>query len=157
MSLIRFGRAREYQFLRREDVRTRWDLKSATHFLNSFRNDAVAFGALRREASAFGGLSSKGNLSDDQVIQILARQLVAGELLVALPHRLKQFDHLEKANPDTPSAPREARVVEQVEDPNTFDSAHDGVAQAAVLIAAAQAGVPFCEECQKETEAAAAR
>lgn len=150
MSLIRFGRGREYQFFRREDIRMRWDLKSATSFLNGFRTDPVAMAQFRRQAIASGAGGAHGNLSEEQIIQTMARQLVSGELVVVQPQRVPQAP-ITPSQPETlPVAPpREARVAERPEDEPTFDSGHDGVAQAAVLIAAAKAAYPFCEECQK--------
>lgn len=104
----------------------------------------------RRQALKTASGPNAGNLSDEQVIQIIARQLVAGELLVALPQRMIQKDHLvPEVIPTTATGPREAREQEEPEDENTFDSDHDGVTQAAVLIAAAKAAYPFCEECQQ--------
>jgi hypothetical protein len=150
MSLIRFGRGREFQFFRREDIRMRWDLRSATQLLSEFRSDPVAMATLRRQAMTTGAGGAQGNLTDEQVIQVIARQMVAGELVVALPQRERKM--LAVRPPAEASAPQEqppARVAERPEDEPTFDSGHDGVAQAAVLIAAAKAAYPFCEECQK--------
>jgi len=148
--LIRFGRGREYQFFRREDVRMRWDLKAATQFLNGFRSDAVAMAQFRRQAMAGGSGAGPGALTEEQLIQVIARQMVSGELLVVLPQRERQV-----SIPRAPAAvqeappPRERRAAEPEEEIDTFDSDHDGVAQAAVLIAAAKAAFPFCQECQK--------
>ena len=44
-------------------------------------------------------------------------------------------------------APQASGPAEVVEDDPTFENDHDGVAQAAVLLAAARAAFPFCEEC----------
>ena len=65
MSSIRFGRAREYQFFRREDIRMRWDLRSAVQFLNEFRGDAVVMSNFRGQVKA----STSANITDEQVIQ----------------------------------------------------------------------------------------
>jgi hypothetical protein len=149
MSSIRFGRGREYQFFRQEDVRRNWDLRSAAQFLNGFRTDAVAMASFRRQVSK-QTTASPANLSDEQVIQSLARMLVAGDFMVALPERQRHRDPIElRAPASAPSAPRAAAPVEVVEDAPTFESDHDGVAQAAVLIMAARSGFAFCEECAK--------
>lgn len=150
MSLIRFGRGREYQFFRREDIRARWDLKAATQFLNGFRSDAVAMAQFRRQAVAAGAGVGPGALSEEQLIQVIARQMVSGELVVVYPQRDRQVPTPRPAAAvQEQPAPRESRVAEPEEEVATFDSDHDGVAQAAVLIAAAKAAYPFCEECQK--------
>ena len=146
MSSIRFGRGREYQFFRRDDIRMRWDLRSAVQFLNEFRGDAVAMANFRRQVKA----SASVNISDEQVIQSLARMLVAGEYLVALPQRMRQLETLDLRVPAAaPAEPRASAPAEVVEDDPTFESNHDGVAQAAVLLAAARAAFPFCEECAR--------
>ncbi|MBI2685712.1 MAG: hypothetical protein HYX27_05310 [Acidobacteria bacterium] len=150
MSLIRFGRGRDYQFFRREDIRMRWDLRSATQFLGGFRNNAVAMETFRREALKISGGAGSSTLSDEQVLQIIARQLVSGDLMVALPYRERQAPQLRFIE-DAPAAapPPAAKVAERPEDGPTFIGNHDGVAQAAALIAAAKAAYPFCEECAK--------
>jgi hypothetical protein len=149
MSAIRFGRGREYQFFRREDIRMRWDLRSAVQFLNGFRADAVTMTTFRREVAKEVSASA-ADLSDEQVVQSLARMLVAGDFLVALPQRMKHKDPIDLGAPaPAPSAPRDRAPVEVVEDNPTFENDHDGVAQAAVLLAAAQAAFPFCEECAR--------
>jgi len=147
MSSIRFGRGREYQFFRREDIRMRWDLRSAVQFLNEFRGDAMAMSNFRRQVKAS---TAAANISDEQVIQSLARMLVAGEYLVAMPQRQRQMETLDLRAPAAPApAPRASGPAEVVEDDPTFENDHDGVAQAAVLLAAARAAFPFCEECAR--------
>jgi len=149
MSAIRFGRGQDYQFFRQEDIRRSWDLRSAVQFLNGFRADAVAMANFRRQVKK-DIIASPANLSDEQVIQSLARLMVSGEFMVALPERQRHRDPLELRAPVTaPSAPRDSAPVEVVEDDPTFENDHDGVAQAAVLIDAARAGFPFCAECAK--------
>lgn len=128
----------------------RWDLKTATQFLNGFRTDAVAMAQFRRHALSAGAGAGPGGLTEEQLIHVIARQMVTGELLVVLPQRDRQV-----STPRAPAAPQEAppprerKAPEPEEEVATFDSDHDGVAQAAVLIAAAKAAYPFCQECQK--------
>lgn len=149
MSAIRFGRGQGYQFFRQEDIRRNWDLRTAVQFLNGFRADAVAMANFRRQVKK-EITASPANLSDEQVIRSLARMMVSGEFMVALPERQHHRDPLELRAPVTaPSAPRESTPVEVVEDEPTFANDHDGVAQAAVLIEAARGAFPFCAECAK--------
>jgi hypothetical protein len=156
MSSIRFGRGREFQFFRREDIRSRWDLPAAVQFLNGFRGDAVAMSHFRRQVGELG--ASTAALTDEQVIQSVARMLVAGELLVVPPQRMRQREtlNLRESAAAVEPAPRRAGPAEVVEDDPTFESDHDGVAQAAVLLAAALAAFPFCEECARHSALQAA-
>jgi len=52
------------------------------------------------------------------------------------------------------NAPASQRPGKDREDPEgaTFNSAHDGSAQGAALVSAAESGAPFCEECEKEAK-----
>lgn len=128
----------------------RWDLKAATQFLNGFRSDAVAMAQFRRQALTAGAGAVPGALSEEQLIQVIARQMVSGELLVVLPQRERQVSSPRPAAAQQEAPPpRERRAAEPEEEVDTFDSDHDGVTQAAVLIAAAKAAYPFCQECQK--------
>lgn len=149
MSTIRFGRGREYQFFRREDIRARWDLNSATQFLNRFRADSIAMAGFRRQVTGTGANGTK--LTDDQVLQSVARLMVAGELIVALPQQERRKDELPSA-PMPPPVHQERAAkppAEIPEDEPTFSSDNDGTRQAAVLITAAATGVAFCEECAR--------
>jgi hypothetical protein len=148
MSLIRFGRGREYQFFRREDVRMRWDLPAAVQFLTRFRTDPAAMAGFRKQI-ARGNPTVDQRLSDEKVIQSMARLLVSGEVIIAMPQR-DDRNALRIAEPEKAQTPKPApKAQEEVEDEPTFDSDHDGVLQAAVLIAAARAAYPFCEECAR--------
>jgi hypothetical protein len=150
MSSIRFGRGREYQFFRREDIRSRWDLASATSFLNGFRSDGVAMSTFRREVAAKLSPAGQSSISDDQIIHSMARMLVTGEFVVALPAGERKPLHIRIPDVAPAPPPRPAPApIEATEEEPTFDSDHDGVAQAAVLIEAARAAFPFCEECAR--------
>lgn len=156
MSSIRFGRGSYYQFYRREDIRTRWDLHSALQFLNGFRSDATAMAMLRRQVSKNGTATSQANVPDEQIVQTLARMLVSGELVVAYPNRQRYPDSPppEAEAPPAAPPPRQKKETAPIEDEPTFDGKHDGVAQAAVLIQAARSGIPFCEECSRAAKSA---
>ena len=159
MSSIRFGATHEFQFLRREDVRTRWTLESALDFLRRFHNDTAALAGFRRLARSQGrgsamatGAASAVAANDQQLFQTIARMMVSGELLLVKPHGLIDHGHLSlkvTSDPVAVAPPPAAKVPELVDEDNTFDTDHDGVAQAAVLRAAALHGVPFCAECER--------
>jgi hypothetical protein len=151
MSAIRFGRGTFYQFFRREDIRMRWDLASAMQFLNEFRKDALIMANFRRQAQTEAATAVQPPQSDDEVLKRIAAKMVRGEIIVALPLRERHRDTLRttEAEPKTAAA-KETKTAEVFEDEPTFESNHDGEAQAEVLKAAAAAGIPFCEECERE-------
>lgn len=151
MSSIRYGRGHQYHFFRRQEIRSRWDLASATQFLNQFRKDGSALALLRRQVLSSPALGGQGALTDDQVIAALARMLVSGDLVVVPPERGQLLaTQGAEAVAETQAPPPPPRTApEPEEEPPTFDGDHDGVTQAAVLIAAAREAFPFCEECQK--------
>lgn len=151
MSSIRVGATHEFQLLRREEVRTRWTLDSALDFLNRYRNDTAALAGFRRLVPLKGhGITATAH--DQQLFQVIARMMVSGELLLVKPRGLIDHGHLSlklgaaAVVQAPPPAPKETEIVEET---NSFDSEHDGVAQAAVLRAAALIGVPFCAECAR--------
>jgi len=151
MSSIRFGATNEFRILRREQVRTRWTLESALDFLKRFRNDSAALAGFRRLVPPKGhGITATAN--DQQLFHIIAKMLVSGELLIVKPHGLIDHGHLSRKVSATAVAeapPPPAKSPEIVDETNTFDPDHDGVAQAAVLRAAALHGIPFCAECAR--------
>jgi hypothetical protein len=149
MSSIRVGATHEFQLLRREEVRTRWTLESALDFLKRFRNDTAVLAGLRRLVPSKGhGITA----NEQQLFQAIARMMVSGELLLVKPRGLIDHGHLSlkiAAAAVVQPPPPAVKEPEIVEETNTFDSDHDGVAQAAVLRAAALNGVPFCAECAR--------
>jgi len=151
MSSIRFGATHEFQLLRREEVRTRWTLETALDFLKRFRSDTAALAGFRRLVPSKGrGISAAAN--DQQLFQAIARMMVSGELLIVKPQGLIDHGHLSlkvTAPAVAEAPPAERKEQEIIEESNTFDSDHDGVAQAAALRAAAADGVPFCAECAR--------
>ena len=152
MSSIRFGRGREYQFFRREDVRLRWDLQSAVQFLNGFRSDKAAMAGFRWQVLASGTGGPQANLADEQVIQSLGQMLASGALVVVPPDRKRHIDLLGTGTPVSAPAEKKKATKEQAEvfeDAPTFEPDNDGAAQAKVLVAAAAGAYPFCEECAR--------
>lgn len=151
MSSIRFGATHEFQLLRREEVRTRWTLETALDFLKRFRNDTAALSGFRRLVPSKGrGITAA--TSDQQLFHAIAKMMVSGELLIVKPQGLIDHGHLSlkvTASAVAEAPPAERKEPEIIEETNTFDSDHDGVAQAAALRAAAANGVPFCAECAR--------
>jgi len=85
MSVIRFGRGREYQFFRREVVRSRWDLAAAVHRLHGLRRDAAAISLFRGKDGTLGQATAGRTV--ERVNQSVTRVLVAGRVLIALRQR----------------------------------------------------------------------
>jgi hypothetical protein len=144
MSTIRFGATHEYQILRREEVRLRWTKETALRFLGRFQNDPTALAGFRKLVPQSRGTQ---NLLDE-----IARMMVSGQLLIVEQRGLVDKNHLSlKVSTDEAPAPPPQRATEPEpeEEVPTFVAEHDGQAQAATLIAAAQSGVPFCEECTR--------
>jgi hypothetical protein len=152
MSTIRFGATNEYQIFRRDEIRSRWTLETASRFLAKFKNDTAAMAGFRKLAGAGAGVGR--GLSDQQVLQAIARQMVSGQLLIAEQRGLVDKGHLSgkapEASPEPPPRERQSEAAATPDDPETFEPDHDGVAQANVLIAASASGVPFCEQCSRD-------
>lgn len=85
MSGIRFGRGREYQFFRREDVCSRWDLAAAVDVLNGLRGNTAAISLFRPEVGTLG--QATAGLTDAQMNQSITPVVVAGKSLVPPPQR----------------------------------------------------------------------
>jgi hypothetical protein len=91
--------------------------------------------------------------ADDQGVNFapLVEKLLTSGQLVPVYHGFP--DHADAASEGAPaphtSVAKVSQEREEVVDPNTFGSDHLIAAQVAAMIAAAEAGVPFCEECNK--------
>jgi hypothetical protein len=148
MSTIRFGATHEYQILRREEVRSRWTKETALRFLGRFKNDPVALAGFRKLVP--------NSRSEQGLLDEVARMMVSGQLLIVEQRGLVDHNHLSlKITPSEAPAPppQRASEPEPEEEAPTFAAEHDGQAQAATLVAAASAGVPFCEECARSEAA----
>lgn len=157
MGSLRIHRGNEVQFFRREEIRSNWTTETALNFLGAYRNDAAAISTLRQLMLHGQTGSSAGRLSVDELLQNIARQMVSGQLIVAVPAVRTDVARL-NVDPEPAPAPAKpmAKVKDAPEDPPTFEPSHDAAAQAAVLVAAAQSGVPFCEECERQASDRAA-
>jgi len=107
----------------------------------------------RRHAEPLGRL-------DDDGIERLAGWLSAGEIRLAEQPAgwLMSYGEIEEEEAAPVSAARPAAATDEpAAEERTFGDDADAEASAAVLREAAQAGVPFCEKCQKAARDAAAR
>lgn len=132
------------------------------------RGDAE--GILRERKSDYGFLFELRDLlsrtdpvhrmTDEQVIETIACRLATRELLLRVTERRWEGDPGGNEKSEKQSVPEPVhgssapspKIVEPEQ--NFFASSHDGAAQAAALEAAAESGVPFCEECEKQKRAA---
>lgn len=143
-----------------EVVRFR-NAQEAFGFFRPLALDTIAMHSLRHLAShiGMGNLSNSGDLD---VLSYLATE-IARQRLTLLRRRIPQSSAT--ASKDTRQgstpAPRMAAPVaasrgedEREPDPPTFGPVVAQDVQAATLIAASVAGVPFCEECEKTARAA---
>lgn len=119
----------------------------ADSLLRRLAHDAPSLSALRSMLPAYSGST---RLTWHSALRRLAELLWRGDLL--LHHRrFARAEHpLEINAGSTASAaappPPRSKVTEEID---TFPAGHDPAGQAKALKEAAQAGVPFCEECQK--------
>lgn len=99
-------------------------------------------------------------MTDEQVIETIACRLATRELLLRVTERHWEGDPGGNEKSEKQSVPEPVHGPStpspKVEEPEQsfFDSSHDGAAQAAALQAAAESGIPFCQECEKQKRAA---
>lgn len=165
------------------DSDRRVEIRSAREGLIRFRQHAEAVHYFRRHRGRPGLIATLrqmlaehrhlhvGRLSDDEVIDEVARRLLNGSLqllemrepraeasaalqgLLARP--AEEPIEVEAVAPAPPPAAAKPVAKEApAPEPEMFESSLDVAAQVAALTSAAASGVPFCEEC---TRAAAAR
>jgi len=143
------------------------DLLSAHSMLEPFlqhcKLDLQIMAAFRRltqylpaALSPTPGAGLAGQTPADELLKRIAAALRARQL------RAFRIEREESGGAPPPEAgqaagptPAAAPPPAQEPDPDTFGANHDAQNQAASLQAAAAAGVPFCEECEKQRRAAA--
>lgn len=105
-----------------------------------------------RRLAASNRLIDPFRLSQDQILEALARQMAAGWLLVE--RRWRDIPSTRDLPPQKVVVPRKAPVPDAppAADPSTFDPDHDALSQAETLTNAAENGAPFCEECARAAE-----
>jgi hypothetical protein len=127
-------------------------------FLRQYKPDLAVMSHLRDVLTLSDPVSL---FSDDEVVRTVAWRLVARQLRFRkyFWRPRKEMPAEETSQPptqDTSSSTGLTSPTSEEPDPSTFAGNHDGQAQAAALRAAAASGVPFCEECEKQRQAAAA-
>lgn len=134
-----------------------WDRAGALKLLSSFSRDSLALAAFRRLLSANLLNRGFGRARDAQVVEEIARLLVSGDLLVGwepMPWgagAAEQKEWREAPVHEPVVVPRTRRVwqgpshVPPPVEPPVYAAGHDGAAQAAALVAAAEHGAGWCD------------
>jgi len=142
------------------------DTHAARERVAAAAGDSAAVLPLRLVAPALADGTDWSRVDDQAVVDQIGAALAQGRLLIGATQQL-QLRRLVSAEPPVPpppppppaaaSAPRSAPAAAPppaVE--TTFGSELDVQAMVAVLVQAAQDGVPFCEECARAAAEAAA-
>ena len=153
-------------FGRRDRSKLKWrrftDAEGATRFLQSVTSDFDTINNLRRWAADHG--SSFRQHRD--LIRHAAAHLVSGELRVPHSEALVRSNYLGSSSVNmselperTPKTPGERTTPSSFHKPESASSPNasqasvqpniDVAKQIAILLAAAQSGTPFCEQCEK--------
>jgi hypothetical protein len=146
--------ATEPQLLWRHAVSSR-DRSSALAFLRRLRTSAGAMWNLRQFVWKSTGSTDLSRIDDDQILEQVATLVSSGEAVIGFRMLLRGGGGGAEEAPARPqpapaAAPPSPRAEREREaDPPTFVPHHDAAMQAQALIAAAQNGVPFCEECAR--------
>jgi pyruvate/2-oxoglutarate dehydrogenase complex dihydrolipoamide acyltransferase (E2) component len=137
------------------------DSVAARQWLAPAVGDDAALAALRRNALLLADGTDLSRLDDPALFDHLGTVLAEGRLRTGGETRrlLKLVQKVTSASPPPPpppaSAPRAAPAAPPPVVETTFGSELDVAAMVAVLVQAAQDGVPFCEECARAAAASA--
>lgn len=142
----------EPAFVRNREATNRW--------LSTFLSDDVGQGRLREMAHATGDGLGLATLKPHQILDHLTDCIATGRLRVCgkggvVPHEAPMELTTGMAPPGPPPEPvarSSSAPAAAPPEPPTLPPV-DGEAMAAVLVAAADDGVPFCEICEKNKQA----
>ena len=141
------------------------DFVSARQWLAQAAGDDAAMATLRLSALSLSDGIDISRLDDQQLIEQLAPALAAGRLPGLGPTRTAAMYKLVLARPPAPPPPppvpssrpaAASPAAAPAEAETTFGSELDVAAMVAVLVQAAQDGMPFCAECAKAAARVAA-
>jgi hypothetical protein len=131
----------------------------AEDFQRQYRSDAMTVAQLREFLTQ---TEPAHRMTDDQVIEMIASRLASRQLLLRVTPRRWEGDPTggdenndKSSAPSPPPAASSSAAKTTAPEPSSFGAGHDSEAQAAALVAAAESGVPFCQECEKQNRAAA--
>jgi hypothetical protein len=145
-----------------EAITSPGDVANARLWLAPAVGDDAALAALRLAALALADGTELSRLDDHQLFDHLAALVADGRLRTAGARPELRRLVLAAAPAPAPAplpvapAPRAAPVAPPPAAETTFGSELDVAAMVAVLVQAAQDGVPFCEECARAAAEAAA-
>lgn len=149
----RIGR---YQIYERGEVRSRWTAASADIFVRRFLGDSAAIRLFREMVAST--LSTGAHGTDADVLARVAKMLVSGDLILTEPKaQAPPAGQMGVRAPVVPEARRmmkAAPVLEEAEP--TFGVNLHAALQALSLTQASDAGVPFCEVCERMRKRGAA-
>lgn len=127
------------------------DEPSARRWLADLRQDPLAVTRLRAMLAEDSPRFHLNRLGDEEVFAVLSRLLCRGELQAVVRRDALIGGPSAESPPEAVQAAPEKPVRTPPPGPepeaSTFEADHDAAAQADVLRAAAEEGVPFCEEC----------
>ena len=134
------------------------DATAARQWVGRFVGDDVMMARLRQLALAAGAEASPQMCDDHAMVERIAAGIMAGSMRVCGPAKALPLYGLAAVRAPaaasappapSPSPPRAASVATAPPVETTFGSDLDVAAMVAVLVQAAQDGVPFCEECAR--------
>ena len=149
----RIGR---FQIYERGEVRSRWTAASAEVFVRRFLGDALALRTLREMVAAT--LSTGAHGTDADVLARVAKMLVSGDLVLTEPKtKAPPAGQLGVRTPVVQEVRRMMKAAPVLaEESPTFGGNLHAALQAASLMQASDAGVPFCEVCERMRKRGAA-
>ncbi len=131
------------------------DATAARQWAVQWVGDAVVMARLRQLALAAGAEATPLMCDDHALAERITAGITAGSMRVCGPAQALRLYGLATVSAATPAAsaaaaaPRAAPVAPPPPAETTFGPDLDVATMVAVLVQAAQDGVPFCEECAK--------
>lgn len=154
--MFKAGGPRNFELFWRHQVPP-FDKEAALALLRGAKGDTGAVSYLRSLLAERGSARDLSRMSDDAIVAEVASLIASGDVLVGFRFQVMTGAAGEEGREEPVARPAEAPRAaprQQAEDPATLAPNNDAAAQARVLTAASERGVPFCEECAR---AAAAR
>jgi hypothetical protein len=129
-----------------------FDKDGALAFLRGVKGDMGAISYIRSLLAERGAARDLSRMDDDAIIGEVAGLIASGEVFVGFRFQVMTGAAGEEVRDEPvpgPAEPARPAPKPPAEDKPTFAPNNDAKVQAHVLVAAAQRGVPFCEECAR--------